>query len=193
MWENLGKYDIVLGSQSPRRVELLRGLDITFRQDAMPDVDESYPESLALEAIPEYIARQKAAAYSSRMGCDTLLITADTIVLLGDQVLGKPRDLDEAKSILRKLSGQEHRVITGVCVQTSSRCEHFSCTTRVKFAELNARDIDYYTQHYRPLDKAGAYGIQEWVGYRAIKSIEGSFYNVMGLPVHRLSSVLETF
>ncbi|KGN82288.1 Maf family nucleotide pyrophosphatase [Porphyromonas sp. COT-290 OH860] len=193
MWENLNKYDIILGSQSPRRVELLGGLDITFRQDAMPDLDESYPNQLALEAIPEYLAVQKAGAYSPRMNRNTLLITADTIVLLGDEVLGKPQDLSEAKSMLHKLSGQEHRVITGVCVQTQERCERFSCTTLVRFAHLTTEDIDYYIEHYRPLDKAGAYGIQEWIGYRAIQLIEGSFYNVMGLPVHRLSSILMTF
>lgn len=193
MWENLRKYQVVLGSQSPRRVELLAGLDIAFRQEAMPDIDESYPSDLALTEIPEYIARKKAQAYASLMIEDTLLITADTIVLLGDKVLGKPQDLAEAREMILALSGQEHRVITGVCVQTRERCEHFSCTTSVRFGEVTPEEADYYVERYSPLDKAGAYGIQEWIGYKAIESITGSFYNVMGLPVHRLASLLATF
>lgn len=193
MWENLRKYQVVLGSQSPRRVELLAGLDIAFRQEAMPDIDESYPSDLALTEIPEYIARKKAQAYTSLMREDTLLITADTIVLLGNKVLGKPQDLAEARKMILALSGQEHRVVTGVCIQTRERCEYFSCITSVRFGEIMLEEADYYVERYSPLDKAGAYGIQEWIGYKAIESITGSFYNVMGLPVHRLASLLATF
>lgn len=192
MWDHLKHYDIILGSQSPRRVELLRGLDLPFRQEAMPDLDESYPSDLPLETIPEYLARQKAEAYTPLMQPPTLLITADTIVLLQGRVLGKPRDLVEAKKMLLALSGREHLVITGVCVKTMARVESFSCQTRVHFAAISPREVDYYLEHYRPLDKAGAYGIQEWIGYRAIEAIEGSFYNVMGLPVHRLSALLSS-
>lgn len=193
MWENLIKYQVILGSQSPRRVELLAGLDIAFRQEAMPDIDESYPRDLAQNQIPEYIALKKAQAYASLMSENTLLITADTIVLLAGEVLGKPKTKEDARMMVLALSGQEHQVITGVCVKTWDRCEHFSCTTSVRFGIITPEEAEYYVAQYTPMDKAGAYGIQEWIGYKAIESITGSFYNVMGLPVHRLASLLATF
>lgn len=186
-WVGLEGYDIVLGSQSPRRVELLRGLDLPFRQMAMPDLDESYPEGLTPSEVVGYIARAKADAYAQAMRPDTLLITADTIVDIGGRILGKPRDRAEAVEVLRLLSGATHEVHTGVCIATVKSSESFVCTTRVHFDELTDGDIAYYLDRYEPYDKAGAYGIQEWIGYRGIRGIEGSFYNVMGLPVHQLA------
>lgn len=191
MWENLSTYRIILGSQSPRRVELLRGLDINFVQRAMPNIDESYPSELPKEEVAGYIARQKAEAYT--LESSDLLITADTIVIVGDKLLGKPRSAAEAKEMLRLLSGQTHRVITGYCIYTEGRRESGSCVTEVEFATLSDTDIDYYIERYNPIDKAGSYGIQEWIGYRAIRGIQGSFYNVMGLPIHQIAELLSTF
>ena len=196
MWKHLDDYQIILGSQSPRRVELLRGLDLPFEQIRLEGVDESYPTDLPLEEIPLYIARVKAEAYRPLLGERTLLITADTLVFIGDKVLGKPRDAAEAKAMLRELSGQKHTVTTGVVLMTPDRSVAFSDTATVEFLPLTDEEIDYYVTHYQPLDKAGAYGIQEWIGYRAIRRIEGSFYTVMGLPVHlvgeQLMSIFQT-
>lgn len=192
MWEHLAHYRVILGSQSPRRVELLRGLDLDFEQCTLPDVDESYPDGLALREIPSYIARKKAEAYYARLSEDTLLITADTLVFVEDEVLGKPRTPDEAASMLQRLSGRRHYVTTGVSIRTSQHDLSFADTAAVDFLPLTSREIEYYVQHYSPLDKAGAYGIQEWIGYTAISSIEGSFYTVMGLPVHLVSKYLKT-
>ena len=196
MWKHLDDYQIILGSQSPRRVELLRGLDLPFEQIRLEGVDESYPTDLPLEEIPLYIARVKAEAYRPLLGERTLLITADTLVLIGDKVLGKPRDAAEAKAMLRELSGQKHTVTTGVVLMTAERSVAFSDTATVEFLPLTDEEIDYYVTRYQPLDKAGAYGIQEWIGYRAIRRIEGSFYTVMGLPVHlvgeQLMSIFQT-
>lgn len=192
-WARLSHYDIVLGSQSPRRVELLAGLGLPFRQIAMPDIDESYPEGLEIPEVPRYIAERKAEVYRSEMMESTLLITADTVVEVEGEVLGKPTDADDARRMLTLLSGRAHYVHTGVCISTRARRESFVCSTRVIFAELSQSDIDYYIEHYRPYDKAGAYGIQEWIGYRAIKAIEGSFYNVMGLPVHLVAGALDAW
>lgn len=190
---HLDKYHIILGSQSPRRKELLEGLDLKFEQRAMPDLDESYPESLPTDEIAEYLARQKATAYLPALKESELLITADTIVLLEGQVLGKPHDEAEARAMLASLSGKPHEVITGVCVSTRERTESFSSSTWVYFEPIPIEAIEYYVARYRPLDKAGSYGIQEWIGYRFISRIEGSYYNVMGLPVQQLSSLLATF
>lgn len=191
--KQLERYRIILGSQSPRRVELLSGLDLTFEQRAMPDMDETYPRDLKPESVPEYLARYKASVYAPQLETDDLLITADTIVLLESEVLGKPQSEAEARQMLQRLSGRMHRVITGVCVQTAERTESFSCSTQVHFSQMNPEAIDYYVEHYQPLDKAGAYGIQEWIGYRFISRIEGSYYNVMGLPVHQLAELLASF
>lgn len=191
--KQLDRYHIILGSQSPRRRELLDGLGIRFQQRAMPDMDESYPPDMPRHLVPEFLARHKAGAYLDQLTERDLLITADTIVLLEGDILGKPHDLDEARRTLRRLSGQTHEVITGVAVCTLERMESFACTTRVHFAPIPEDDIEYYVQTYRPLDKAGAYGIQEWIGFRHIEGIDGSYYNVMGLPVHRLSALLDTF
>ncbi len=191
MLDNLNKYDVVLGSNSPRRRELLNDMGVKFRVEAIKGIDETYPDSLPAEEIPVYLARLKADGHP--MGDNELLITADTVVVLDDTVLGKPVDCDDACRMLRALSGRDHRVISGVCVSTNDRVEAFADTSIVRFAQLSGDEIDYYVQHYRPLDKAGAYGIQEWIGNIGIAGINGDFYNVMGLPTRKLYQVLKTF
>lgn len=191
MLNNLGKYDVVLGSNSPRRRELLNDMGVNFRVEAIKGIDESYPANLPVEEIPVYLARIKAQGHPLQE--NELLITADTIVVLDDAVLGKPAGEADAHRMLRALSGRDHRVISGVCVTTRDRTEAFSDTSNVRFAELTDEEIDYYIEHYRPLDKAGAYGIQEWIGNIGISGISGDFYNVMGLPTRKLYQVLKTF
>lgn len=193
MLDNLKKYKIVLGSNSPRRRELLAGLDIDFEVRAIPDVDESYPVSLKPEDIPVYIARQKAETYKPMMAADELLITADTIVWTFEKIMGKPANRAEAVSMLFALSDHVHEVITGVCITTSTRKVDFSVASAVCFAKLSTQEVDYYIEKYRPYDKAGGYGIQEWIGYIGVEAINGSFYNVMGLPVQRLYQELKSF
>ena len=165
MLSNLQKYEILLASNSPRRRELLSGLDIEYRVTALPEVDESYPATLSGEEIPLYISQEKAAAYRNQMKENTLLITADTIVWLDGRVYGKPHDLDDAKAMLRALSGKTHTVITGVTLTSMQKQVSFAVSTEVDFAPLADDEIDYYVDRYRPLDKAGAYGVQEWIGY----------------------------
>lgn len=191
MLDNLDKYDVVLGSNSPRRRELLNDMGVTFRVEAIKGIDENYPASLPVEKIPVYLARLKAEGHPLQE--NELLITADTVVVLDEVVLGKPDGEADAHRMLRALSGRAHRVISGVCVSTLKRVESFSDTSIVLFAELTDEEIDYYIQHYRPLDKAGAYGIQEWIGNIGIAGINGDFYNVMGLPTRKLYQVLKTF
>ncbi len=184
--ENLKKYKIKLASNSPRRRELLAGLGLDFEVKLLPGIDESYPERLPGEEIPVYIARKKAEAYRRDIGPDELIITADTIVYIDGQVLGKPADAEEARRMLRQLSGRTHQVITGVCLTTADRQKAFSAVTDVTFDTLGDEEIDYYIEHYRPYDKAGAYGVQEWIGFVGVSRLEGSYFNVMGLPVQRL-------
>lgn len=179
-------YKIILASNSPRRKELLKGLDIDFEVRVLEGIDESYPEGLSMTEIPEFISRKKASAYT--LAEDELLITADTIVWLEGQVLGKPKDKQDARRMLRLLSGKTHQVITGVTLRTKERQKTFSSVTDVTFAELTEEQINYYVDRYKPLDKAGAYGIQEWIGYVGVTGIKGSYFNVMGLPVQRVSS-----
>lgn len=186
-------YDIILASNSPRRKELLSGLDINYRVLTLPDLDESYPLSLQGEDIAVYIAKEKAGAYSHLLQGNTLLITADTIVLLDGKVYGKPIDADDAKRMLGELSGHTHQVITGVCITTKEKQQSFAVTSEVRFAILNDSEIDYYVDTYQPFDKAGAYGIQEWIGYIAVEHINGSYFNVMGLPIQRLYQELKRF
>ena len=216
---------IILASNSPRRKELLSGLGFEFEVHTLKGLDESYPEGLSMEEIPQFISRKKASAYA--VGPDELLITADTIVWLDGEVLGKPKDEADAKAMLRKLSGRTHQVVTGVTLKTGpllapplGECLipaeqgqergrgnealpqrgsgegagllfSFSSVSQVTFAELSAEEIDRYVEHYHPLDKAGAYGIQEWIGYIGVTRIEGSYFNVMGLPVQRLYSEMK--
>ena len=192
--DNLKKYRIVLASNSPRRRELLAGFGIDFEVRVLPDIDESYPEGkLATADIPRYIAEKKAEAYLDRMGSDELIITADTVVIVGDEVLGKPADGDEARVMLGKISGRTHQVVTGVCIVTCGRRTSFSVSTDVTFKVLTDEETDYYISEYRPFDKAGAYGIQEWIGYVGVTGLEGSYFNVMGLPVQRIYSELLDF
>ncbi len=184
-----GKYKIVLASGSPRRRELLSALDLDYEVRLKEGVDESYPADLPPEEIAEYISRKKSAAYDVARG--EILLTADTVVLLEDRVLGKPASLEEAKSMLAALSGKTHRVVTGCCLRTAKSETHFSVVSEVTFARLGPEEIDYYVDKYRPLDKAGAYGVQEWIGCVGVEGIKGSYFNVMGLPVQRVYRALE--
>lgn len=193
MLDNLSNYKVILGSNSPRRRELLAGLDIDFEVKVVPGIEESYPDTLAAYEIPAFLAEKKAMAYKYSMTPDELLITADTIVWTHNTVLGKPADREDAVKMLRLLSGCKHEVITGVCLSTQERTESFSVVSEVCFASLTDEEIGYYVDKYRPFDKAGAYGIQEWIGYVGVESINGSFYNVMGLPVQRLYNELKQF
>ena len=184
---------IVLASNSPRRKELLAGLDIPFEVRVLDNIDESYPETLPTKEIAGYISKKKADAYRQTMADDELIITADTIVVLGQEVMGKPKDDEEARRMLRELSGKTHQVITGVCLSTKDKQSNFSVETDVTFKTLSEEEIDYYVAHYRPLDKAGAYGIQEWIGHIGVTGMKGSYFNVMGLPVQRIYEALKAF
>lgn len=191
MLENLNKYKIILASNSPRRKELMSGLGIDYEVRTLPDVDETYPNALVGAEIPEYIAREKADAYRTMMHQDELLITADTIVWLSGKVLGKPKDRKAAIEMLQTLSGQLHQVFTGVCLTTTEWQKSFTAMSDVQFAELTEEEIEYYVDRYHPMDKAGSYGVQEWIGYVGVKFISGSFYNIMGLPIQRLYGELK--
>ena len=185
-------YKIILASNSPRRKELLAGIDIPFEVRVIDGIDESYPDTLPTKDIAEYISKKKSAAYRQTMAGDELVITADTIVVLGSQVMGKPHNTDEACSMLRQLSGKTHQVITGVTLTTMERQVSFSVETDVTFKVLSDEEIEYYVSHYRPFDKAGAYGIQEWIGHIGVTGMSGSYFNVMGLPVQRIYEALKT-
>lgn len=193
MLENLAAYRIILGSNSPRRRELLAGLDLSFDVHVIPGLEENYPDSLQPQEIPVFLSKQKAEAYLSTLEDQVLLITADTIVWNETEVIGKPKDREDAIRMLRSLSGHEHQVVTGVCLTTTKKQETFSVVSSVRFASLTDEEIIYYVNKYKPFDKAGAYGIQEWIGYVGVESISGSFYNVMGLPVQRLYQELKRF
>ena len=183
-------YKIILASNSPRRRELLAGLGLAFEVRVLEGVDERYPESLPADDVAEYIAAEKAEAYRSVMQPDELLITADTVVICDGEVLGKPVDEADACRMLRQLSGKTHHVVTGVCLTTTNDQRRFSVTTEVTFKPLTDSEIRYYVDNYHPLDKAGAYGIQEWIGYIGCTGLRGSYYNVMGLPVQRIYTEL---
>lgn len=193
MLDNLSKYKIILASNSPRRKELLGGLGLTFEVKTLPGIDESYPSGLTGEEIPMHISFKKAQAYDNKLTDDVLLITADTIVYLNGLVLGKPVDEADAIDMLTRLSGCTHEVITGVTIKTNQKAKSFSVVSKVTFASLTAEEIRYYVQHYKPYDKAGAYGIQEWIGFVGVQSLEGSYFNVMGLPIQRLYQELKEF
>lgn len=207
-------YKIILASNSPRRKELLAGLDLPFEVKVIKGIDESYPASLDAYQVAEYISRKKAEAYrplldgtnaSSEDSADAqlLILTADTVVIApteneqNDQegkgvILGKPRDAEDAHRMLRMLSGKTHHVVTGVCLTTSQAQRQFSVVTEVTFKPLSDEEIDYYIEHYKPFDKAGAYGIQEWIGYIGCMGLKGSYFNVMGLPVQRIYEELKS-
>ena len=193
MLSNLKKYQVVLASKSPRRQELLRGMGIDFLV-LTKDTIEVYPEDKPLEEVPKYLSWIKSLNYNDReLPSDYLLITSDTVVICDGEILGKPKDREDAVRMLRMLSGKTHRVVTGVTVRSAKKCESFSVRSDVTFAELDADEIDYYIEHYKPYDKAGAYGIQEWIGSVGISGLEGSFYNVMGLPTRKLYQCLKGF
>lgn len=187
-----GKRKLLLASGSPRRRELLDSLGIKVEHAQLHDVDESYPADLLPMKVPEYLSRLKSQAYRSELAGDEVLVTADTVVVLDGKVLGKPVDEAEAKAMLSSLSGRVHQVVTGVTLATSSRSVTFSEVTDVEFDTLSDSEIDYYVSNFRPLDKAGAYGIQEWIGYVGVKGIRGDYYNVMGLPVNSLCRHLKS-
>lgn len=193
MLDNLKKYNIVLASNSPRRKELLQRMGVNFKVRTLFGIDESYPDSLRGEDIVRYISRNKAQAYRSSMAPNELLITADTTVYVEGEVMGKPKTAEQAKEMLHKLSGKSHQVITGVTIVTADRTEDFGVTSQVKFAEITDEEINFYVDNYLPFDKAGAYGIQEWIGIVAVEEIKGSYFNVVGLPVQRLYQKLKTF
>lgn len=201
------KYKIILASNSPRRRELLAGLDVNFEVKVLNGIDESYPDDLDAYQVAEFIAQKKAEAYRSLLNEEessaeeSLILTADTVVIApaadeqNDQegkgiILGKPKTADDAVRMLRMLSGKTHHVVTGVCLTTKDGQRHFSVTTEVSFKELTDWEINYYISHYRPFDKAGAYGIQEWIGYIGCTGLNGSYFNVMGLPVQRIYEVM---
>lgn len=188
--KNIAHYDIILASQSPRRRELLKGLDIDFRIEVI-DVDESYPNGMMGVEIPMYLAEKKANAYRSIMQDNTLLITADTIVWHEGRVMNKPANEAEARQMLTKLSGKTHQVITGVCISSLRKRRIFHVISEVRFARLSDAEIDYYLENYKPYDKAGSYGVQEWIGFVGVEHINGSYFNVMGLPVQRLYNELK--
>ena len=193
MLDNLRKYHIILASNSPRRRELLAGLGIDYEVRTIQGIDESYPADLPVNQIAEYIAAEKAAAYQKQMAADELIITADTIVVVDTEVLGKPQDADDARRMLHQLSNRTHQVITGVCITTAEKQRRFSVITDVTFKALTDEEIDYYITNYQPFDKAGAYGIQEWIGYIGVTGLHGSYFNVMGLPVQRIYNELRDF
>ena len=193
MLSNLKKYHIILASKSPRRQELLRGMGVEF-SIMTKETPEEYPADLPLEEVPKYLSLQKSLAFADEeLPADYLLITSDTVVICEGEILGKPKDREDAARMLELLSGKTHHVVTGVTVRSAKKIESFAVRSNVTFAELDAEEIDYYIEHCKPYDKAGAYGIQEWIGYVGISGLEGSFYNVMGLPTRRLYQTLKGF
>lgn len=193
MLENLKQYNIILASNSPRRKELLAGLGIDFDIRVLPGIKEQYPEELSVEKISAFLAAQKAEANKQSMNDKDLLITADTVVVCDGKALGKPQNETAAAAMLQTLSGKTHQVITGVCLTSREKQTVFSVSTDVTFRRLTNEEINYYISKFKPYDKAGAYGIQEWIGYIGVESIYGSFFNVMGLPVQRLYCELQRF
>ena len=193
MLSNLKKYQIILASKSPRRQELLRGMGVKF-EILTKETPEDYPADLPLDEVPKYLSLQKSLAFTDdELPADYLLITSDTVVICEGEILGKPKDRKDAARMLQLLSRKTHHVVTGVTVRSVEKTESFAVRSNVTFAELDAEEIDYYIEHCKPYDKAGAYGIQEWIGYVGISGLEGSFYNVMGLPTRRLYQVLKSF
>jgi septum formation protein len=189
---NKKNYNLILASKSPRRKELLERLGYSFSQRSK-EVDESFPENIELEKVAEFLSRKKADAFKEELKSTDLLITSDTTVLVEKEILGKAASAIEAKQMLRQLSNKCHSVTTGVCLSSINKTISFSVTTTVWFKELKEEEIDFYIQHYQPFDKAGAYGIQEWIGFIGVEKIEGSFYNVMGLPLKELYEAIEAF
>lgn len=186
---SIKNYKLILASASPRRQQLMKNAGFTF-EVRLKNVEEKYPQELHLENVPEYLSKVKASAFREELKAEEVLITADTVVCIHDRILGKPADRKEAISMLRELSGNRHLVVTGVSVTTRTEQLSFSSRTDVFFKHLSNEEIIFYVDTYKPFDKAGAYGIQEWIGYIGIERIEGSFYNVMGLPIQKLYETL---
>ena len=186
-------YQLILASASPRRKELLAGLNIPFEVHLIDGIDETYPSELPIDEVPLYISQKKAAAYKANVSPQTIVLTADTVVVCNEQILGKPIDEADARRMLQMLSGKTHRVITGVTLLVEGNSKSFSVATDVTFKLLSAAEIDYYIRTFKPFDKAGAYGIQEWIGYIGVTAINGSYFNVMGLPVQRIYEELRIY
>jgi len=182
---------IILASQSPRRKELLSLLDLEFTVE-VKSIDEIFPKDLNTSKVAEYLAELKASAFTN-IKDDQVIITADTVVILNDTILGKPKDKAEATEMLHRLSNRSHEVITGVCLKSAQKTSTFSSSTKVYFKDLTDAEIDYYIENYKPYDKAGSYGIQEWIGAIGITKIEGSYFNVVGLPIQELNEQLKKF
>jgi septum formation protein len=189
--DKLKKYHLILASASPRRRELLAGCDLDFELAEKFECEECYPANLAAEKVAEYLSQLKSNAYPHAPASNDILLTADTVVIAEGEILGKPQDSADAERMLKMLSGATHKVVTGVTLRTAKQTISFSAESLVSFRTLEAEEVRYYVEKYRPLDKAGAYGIQEWIGYIGIEGIEGSFYNVMGLPLQRLYAALK--
>lgn len=193
MLDKLNNYNIILASKSPRRQELLKGIGLNFNI-LTKDVDESYPSRLSVYEVAPYLSLKKAKAFEdAELPDNYMIITADTIVVVGDEILGKPKDKENACEMLLKLSGKKHSVITGVTIRTKDRTKTFSAVSNVVFEKLDSEEINYYVDNFKPFDKAGSYGIQEWIGYIGVSAVEGSYFNVMGLPTQKLYTVLKTF
>ena len=193
MLSNLNKYNIILASKSPRRQELLRGMGVKFTI-LTKETPENFPAEMPLDKIPEFLSQQKSMAFDeNELPENYLVITSDTVVIAENEILGKPEDRNDALRMLALLSGKSHYVVTGVTIRTSEKTKTFGVKTKVTFTNLDAEEMAYYVDNYSPYDKAGAYGIQEWIGYVGITGLNGSFYNVMGLPTRRLYQVLKNF
>lgn len=193
MLTNLKKYNIILASKSPRRQELLKGIGVEF-SILTKDVDESYSRNISVFDVAPFLSLKKAKAFEeSELPKNYLVITADTIVVVNDKILGKPVDAEDATNMLRLISGKKHSVITGVSIRTAEKIKTFSVTSKVSFDVLDEDEIEYYVSEYKPFDKAGSYGIQEWIGYIGVKNVEGSYFNVMGLPTYKLYQMLKCF
>lgn len=193
MLENIKKYNVVLASKSPRRQELLKGVGLEFSV-LTKDVDESYSSGMSVFDVAPFLSYKKAKAFDeSELPENYMVITADTVVIVGDKILGKPKDYDDACNMLRQISGKKHSVVTGVTVRTKEKVMTLSATSKVSFEVLDEEEIRYYVDTYKPFDKAGSYGIQEWIGYIGVNSVEGSYFNVMGLPTQKLYKMLKTF
>ena len=193
MLSNLNKYHIILASKSPQRQELLRGMGVEF-EILTKETDERFSPEMPLDEVPKYLSMQKSLAFTDKeLPADYLLITSDTVVICEGEILGKPKDREDAARMLQLLSGKTHHVVTGVTMRSAQKTESFAVRSNVTFATLDDEEIDYYIEHCKPYDKAGAYGIQEWIGYVGISGLEGSFYNVMGLPTRRLYQCLKGF
>ena len=191
--QRLKSYHLILASQSPRRQQLLSEAGLEYELSPRFECEEIFPNDLPASEVAEYLSRLKSEAYPQVLVDGDILLTADTVVVAEERILGKPTDKDDAFAMLRMLSGREHEVITGVTLRSTKQTKSFSAHSKVRFRQLSDEEIAYYIETYSPMDKAGSYGIQEWIGYVGIEGIEGSFFNVMGLPIQRVWCELEKF